>query len=73
MHSMLPAPILMHRHPNLYSASVPCRENGYEDRITLLRGRVEEVELPVHKVQLSPYLVTASGLSCHLTVSRWIS
>ena len=26
------------------------RDNGFEDRITLIRGLVEEVELPVEKV-----------------------
>ena len=30
--------------------SVPYRENGYEDKIKLIRGKLEEVELPVDKV-----------------------
>ena len=29
---------------------VPYSENGYEDRITLIRGKLEEVQLPVDKV-----------------------
>ena len=29
---------------------IPCRENGYEDRIKLTRGKLEEVQLPVDKV-----------------------
>ena len=33
--------------------SVPCRENGYEDRIKLIRGKLEEVQLPVDKVYKS--------------------
>jgi protein arginine N-methyltransferase 1 len=31
---------------------VPCGENGYEDRITLIRGKMEEVQLPVDKVDV---------------------
>ncbi|CAI8010599.1 Protein arginine N-methyltransferase 3, partial [Geodia barretti] len=32
--------------------SVPYRENGYEDKIKLIRGKLEEVELPVDKVDI---------------------
>ena len=27
-----------------------CRENGLDDRVTLIKGKVEDVELPVDKV-----------------------
>lgn len=30
--------------------SCVCRENGFEDRITLIRGKLEEVKLPIDKV-----------------------
>ena len=31
------------------------RENGYEDKVLLLKGKVEEVELPVDKVLCKIY------------------
>lgn len=43
---------------------VPCRENGYEDKITLIRGKVEEVQLPIDKVYI--YLVTVLMAICSL-------
>lgn len=33
------------------------RENGLSDSITLIKGRVEDVELPVDKVDEAPLLV----------------
>ena len=35
----------------IYKAMDIVRENGLEDRVTLVKGRVEEVELPVEKVR----------------------
>jgi protein arginine N-methyltransferase 1 len=47
-----------------FEVSVPYRENGYEDKIKLIRGKLEEVELPVDKVDviISEWMV--SGLMC---------
>ena len=42
-------------HWLLLTLPVPYRENGYEDKIKLIRGKLEEVQLPVDKVfQKSP-------------------
>ena len=29
-------------------------DNDYQDRVTIIRGKVEEVELPIEKVRRSP-------------------
>ena len=34
------------------------RDNGYEDRVTIIRGKVDEIDLPVPKVLASPHLPT---------------
>jgi protein arginine N-methyltransferase 3 len=36
----------------VYNAMQIVRENGYEDKIKLIRGKLEEVELPVDKVDV---------------------
>ena len=43
------------------------RDNGFEDRITLIRGLVEEVELPVEKVTPG-YTLIDSQRFCFLRV-----
>lgn len=32
-------------------------ENGYSDKVTIIQGKVEEVELPVDKVGILPLLL----------------
>lgn len=55
--------------------SVPCRENGYENQITLIRGKVEEVQLPVDKVHVQQFKNghdTAPCIQVDVIVSEWM-
>ena len=54
--------------------SVPYRENGYEDKIKLIKGKLEEVELPVDKVlQTFPnFLSFSSVLQVDVIISEWM-
>lgn len=40
------------------------RENGYEDRVTIIKGKVEEVDLPVDKVDVivSEWMVRTASM-----------
>ena len=38
------------------------RENGFDNQITLIRGQMEEVHLPVEKVQCMLYIMHRNSL-----------
>ena len=49
-----------------------CRENGFEDKIVLIKGRVEEVELPVETVGLGgaySWTVAHYGILCQCSLA----
>ena len=52
-----------------------CRENGFEDRVTLIKGKVEELELPVPKVDIiiSEWMVSTTVCLLLLLFSGWLS
>jgi hypothetical protein len=43
-------------------------DNGFTDKITLIHGKVEDVELPVDKVVLSPHMHKAKQAICNSKV-----
>ena len=49
------APSAIARHTSGRRGNVllfPWQDNGYQDRVTIIRGKVEEVQLPVDKVDI---------------------
>ena len=46
-----------------------CRENGYEAQVTLVKGKAEEVALPVEKVDV----IISEWMVCkiNMTILRW--
>lgn len=42
------------------------RDNGYEDRVTIIRGKVEEIDLPVPKVGHSGIVWLSTGIVCRV-------
>lgn len=47
---------------NIHCVMYAYRENGLEDKVTLVKGKVEEIELPVDKVDviISEWMVSSS-------------
>lgn len=43
-------------------------DNGYESKVTIIQGKVEEVDLPVEKVLTSHFTLSSR---CHWTLSPW--